>query len=98
MTLYRETPCEHGVVTQHPEADWRSDVCPGGSRIKETVDYEAAAMEYLLSTGRYENPVEVWENVPLTVRVAAEEYSARIVDAALHTEKETTSIGSQHDG
>ena len=44
-------------------------------------DYEAAYMEYLFSTGRYEKPEEV--NVPITVRLAAEEYSKRIVDAAL---------------
>lgn len=51
-------------------------------------DYEAAAMEYLLSTGRYENPVEVWQSVPVSIRSAAEEYSRRIVDAALSTEDE----------
>ena len=95
MTLYRETPCDScGVFHVGGKRDDPGAGCwakPGGSREVVTVDYQAAAMEYLLSTGRYENPVEVWGNVPLTVRIAAEEYSARIVDAALHTEKEPAS-------
>ena len=34
MTLYRETPCDHGWIKPHPN-------CPGGSREEVTIDYEA---------------------------------------------------------
>ena len=53
MSMYRETPCEHGLFDTH---DWytskpleHGDVpwswfdgdCPGGSREEVTIDYEA---------------------------------------------------------
>ncbi len=48
MTLYRETPCEHGYV--HSHKDWYGPGnteyvarCPGGSREEVTINHEAAA-------------------------------------------------------
>ena len=48
MTLYRETPCEHGRVQSHGAVPkWAGGTgiseCPGGSREEVTIDYEAAA-------------------------------------------------------
>ena len=51
MTLYRETPCEHGLLNEH---DWYTSkplqtdsalvgyfpgLCPGGSREEVTIDF-----------------------------------------------------------
>lgn len=52
MTLYQETPCEHGLLNEH---DWYTSrplqadsalvgyfpgLCPGGSREEVTIDYK----------------------------------------------------------
>lgn len=48
MTLYRETPCEHGRVERHagiwPDNldKFPTGICPGGSREEVTIDYEMA--------------------------------------------------------
>lgn len=47
------------------------------------LDVERATKEYLFSTGRYENPDEVWESVPYNVKHAAAQYTRRILIAAL---------------
>ena len=40
MTLYRETPCEHGLMYHHGTRDenliWLDEDCPGGSREEVT--------------------------------------------------------------
>ena len=43
MTLYRETPCEHGNIDcrMARNADRIRD-CPGGSREEVTIDYDLA--------------------------------------------------------
>ncbi len=89
MTLYRETPCEHGLLDAH---DWytskpleHGDVpwpwfdgdCPGGSRTEVVIDYEAALLPFLKEHRRYHNIYDGdHPNYPLDlIRVA--------VDAAL---------------
>ena len=86
MTLYRETPCEHGYSVAHCLCDHRTvecpGWCPGGSREEVTVDYEAAAQELM----------QIRPAIPVDVTFPVK----RIVDAALHTERETAStVGVQ---
>ena len=78
MTLYRETPCEHGKVRLHEltgmhrlvaRDEGRPTVCPGGSREEVVVDYAAALEQLVIGTdGEYGN--RDWAKV--------------IVDAALY--------------
>ena len=44
MTLYRETPCEHGIFDDDPDqlVQEHFQDCPGGSRKEVTIDYAAA--------------------------------------------------------
>jgi hypothetical protein len=101
MTLYRETTCEHGTqdVCDHMPIDDRNgrclrldcdvmhdESCLGGSREEVTIDYEAAHLAQHAA----------WCDCG---SVACDEIDTEIlmdeiriiVDAALHTEKETAS-------
>lgn len=92
MTLYRETPCEHDYMESHytcdhigyPEYNQMHHTncqCPGGSREEVTIDYGAAAG--LLST---------LDDIPsLAHPEEVLPFATRVVDAALHTEKEPVS-------
>ena len=68
MTLYRETPCEHGYMEEHYTCDHigypeynqirHADElchCPGGSRTEVTIDYDAALIPFLREHKRYHN-------------------------------------------
>ena len=80
MTLYRETPCEHNAMEPHVWFTTKTRLarnCPGGSREEVTIDYEAAAQELM----------QIRPAIPLDVTFPVK----RIVDAALHTEKEPAS-------
>ena len=85
MTLYWETPCEHGYTRRHLNTGNYGDRfdkrCPGGPREEVTIDYEAAAG--LLST---------LDDIPsLAHPEEVLPFATRVVDAALHTKKETAS-------
>ena len=89
MTLYRETPCEHGLMDKH---DWYvsrplqhgdsalagyfDGLCPGGSREEVTINYEAAIAKHN-------------ELYPVPLSARGEAWVHEIVDAARGiTEKE----------
>ena len=80
MTLYRETPCEHGQIDEHYYPAYHDETmkCPGGFREEVTIDYEAATQALAIT------------------HVTAAQLARFVVDAALHTEKETAStVGGQ---
>ena len=50
MTLYRETPCEHGRIDDCDAITTPTGLgryCPGGSREEVTIDYEAAEERFI---------------------------------------------------
>lgn len=72
MTLYYETPCDHGDVAPHgiginARITGRID-CPGGERVPVSIDYEAA-----------EQAFAEWAD-----HTTPEKAVVRIVDAALN--------------
>ena len=78
MTLYRETPCEHGHMSMHPAEDTH---CPGGSREEVTVDYEAAAIANHDNDPSYAPPY--WDDCTDDMKTWYRQHSRSIVDAAL---------------
>ena len=84
MTLYRETPCEHGYSVAHCLCDYRTvecpGWCPGGSREEVTIDYEAAARLGV-----------VWASLTEKEQVTRIAYVKPFIDTALTTEKEPAS-------
>ena len=79
MTLYRETPCEHGHMNMHDrktgETIWSDTdpdmklTCPGGSREEVTINYDAAEAIML--------------DLHVSWDAGAEEWARKIVNVAL---------------
>lgn len=98
MSLYRETPCEHGnppgicadggvFIGEYG----REPKCPGGSREEVTLDYEAAARFYSDEVGRRSGSSLTWEAMYEEEQADFLRVSTGAVDAALHIEREPVS-------
>ena len=93
MTLYRETPCEHGESISHwrfPDpTDFDGEWCLGGSREEVVIDYEAAAIANHDNDPSYAPPY--WDDCTDDMKTWYRQHSRSIVDAALRTEREPVS-------
>ena len=91
MTLYRETPCiECGEHHGYFNADEFLCDGPGGSREKMVIDYQAAWNE--MSRRRALWNLDSFDLVPPEGGALDQLHFAKaIIDAALHTERESAS-------